>query len=519
MALPRFFDRVTHSIISAAGPVDCASIAAHLQDKVVRVVAPDWITDVEGHSEGFLVACNLLARTYPALVVDAPEPIREAAIDTILAINPACDLVGNDVQPNATLTWGIGPVSASEVCASAAGWNTFLDEAVPAAPSACSSLAAMASAALGVREIFRAVLGDLTGDSRSGGTAIGWNLITLREPEAGVPPLVRGVDFGDIVLVGCGAIGQAFVAAMRAANSRGRLVAIDPEDIELSNLQRYVLTTNGDVGEAKTSLVARAFLGTEIEVVQERRTWSLDGEQSPVCLVCALDTVADRIGCQGSLPRTIYNAYTGDQDLGWTRHERFGEDACLACIYWPSQREASWTEQVARSLGMEGDGKRIALYKISRITIGEPLPPAILVSNGVAAELAAKWGQNSLVDDLATIFDLSDHVKLEWSGKDIDAVYSEGLCGGRLVEVLDRGKNDLLLVPLAHESVLAGVMLAASVLAAHHPDLRDVRHPDTKGAVRLNGNPGLPYTSAPARLDQCICSDPAFTSHYHELWP
>lgn len=518
MALPRFFDRVTHSIISAAGPVDCASIAAHLQAKAVRVVAPDWITEVGGHREGFLVACNLLARMYPTLIVDAPEPIREAAVETILAVNPACDLVGDEAQPNAALTWGAGPVSATEVCVSAAGWNVLLDDAVPDASTPCSPLAAMASAALGVREVFRAVLGDLTDDHRNGGTPLGWNLITLREPEDGIPPLVEGVDFGELALVGCGAIGQSFVDAIRASNSRGRLVAIDPEDVELSNLQRYVLTTNGDVGEAKTSLVARALQGTEVEVVQQRRAWSLDDGLSPACLVCALDTVTDRIGCQGSLPRTIYNAYTGDQDLGWTRHERFGEDACLACIYWPSQREASWTDQVARSLGMEADGKRIALYKVSGIGIGEPLPPAILASNGVAPELAAQWGQKSLLDDLTEAFGLSEQVKSEWCDKDIDAVYSEGLCGGRLVEVLDRGKNELLLVPLAHESVLAGVMLAASVIAAHHPELRDVRHPDTKGAVRLSGAPSLPYTSAPARLDECICSDPAFTGHYHESW-
>jgi hypothetical protein len=519
MALPRFLDRVTHSIISAAGPVDCASIAAHLKTKAVRIIASDWITEVEGHREGFLVACNLLARTYPVLIVEAPEPIREAAIETILAINPVCDLVGNDVEPNATLTWGVGPVSASEVCVSAVGWNVLLDGAVPETPTACSPLAAMASATLGVREVFRAVLGDLTGDLRCGGTAIGWNIITLRDREEGIPPLARGVDFGELVLVGCGAIGQAFVAAMGASNCRGRLVAIDPEDVELSNLQRYVLTTNGDVGEAKTSLVTRALEGSEVEVVQERRVWSLDDGSSPACLVCALDTVEDRIGCQGSLPRTIYNAYTGDQDLGWTRHERFGDDACLACIYWPHEREASWTDQVARSLGMEADGKRIALYKVSRLSIGEPLPPAILARNGVEAELAAKWGQSSLLDGLAAIFGLSEQVKSEWSDKDIDAVYSEGLCGGRLVEVLDRGKNELLLVPLAHESVLAGVMLAASVIAAHHPELRDARHPDTKGAVRLSGDPGLPYTSAPASIDQCICSDPIFTGHYHELWP
>ena len=43
-----------------------------------------------------------------------------------------------------------------------------------------------------------------------------------------------------------------------------------------------------------------------------------------------------RIGIQAGLPLRIYNAFTGPLDLGWSRHERFGDEPCLACLYWPT---------------------------------------------------------------------------------------------------------------------------------------------------------------------------------------
>ena len=54
----------------------------------------------------------------------------------------------------------------------------------------------------------------------------------------------------------------------------------------------------------------------------------------------ALDSPEARIAVQASLPGPLYNAWTHPADVGWSRHERFGEDPCLACLYWPDEATA-----------------------------------------------------------------------------------------------------------------------------------------------------------------------------------
>lgn len=518
MALPRFFDRVSHAVITAAGPVALDGVAELVEKRRIRLVAPQWIDDVAGHRAGFLLSANLLARVYPSIAVSAPTSIRDDVVNLIRAINPDCDVDDDGDDFSATLHWGLGSVSATEICVSANAWSVLLDGAVAEVPSTCSPLAAMAAAAIGVGEVFRAAVGGSIGNAREEGVALAWDLVTLNDRPADAPCDVSGLGVGELTLVGCGAIGQAFVAALAESGVGGHLVAFDPEEIELSNLQRYVLTTNGDVAEHKTSLVTRALSHSMISVEERPCRWSLDANAPPAVLVCALDTERDRIESQASLPRAIYNAYTGDLDLGWSRHERFGEDACLACLYWPTGDAPSSIEQIAKSLDMEADARRVALYKVSEVPIGQPLPPAVLQQNGVDPETAVKWSSISLLADIVARFELDDEVAEQWSGKDIDDLYTEGLCGGALVELLKDGKHDLLVVPLAHHSVLAGVMLAVTVLCAIHPELRPARHVDGKAALRVAGSPEVPYTVTPAPLAPCICSDDVFRLQYRELW-
>jgi len=518
VALPRFFDRVSHAVITAAGPVALDGVAELVEKRRIRLVAPDWIDDVDGHRAGFLMSANLLARVYPSIGVDGPHSILGDAVNLIRAINPDCDVDCDGDDFSATLHWGQGPVSATEICVCANAWSVLLDSAVTEVPARCSPLAAMAAAAIGVGEVFRAAVGGSIGNAREGGVALTWDLVTLSDRPADAPCDLSGWGVGELTLVGCGAIGQAFVAALVESRASGHLVAFDPEEIELSNLQRYVLATNGDVAEQKTSLVARALSHSTITVEERPCRWSLDGNAPPPVLVCALDTERDRIDTQASLPRAIYNAYTGNLDLGWSRHERFGEHACLACLYWPTGAGSSSIEQIARSLDMEADAKRVALYRVSEGPIGQPLPPAVLKQNGVDPETAVKWSSVSLLADIVARFELGDEVAEQWSGKDIDDLYTEGLCGGALVELLKDGKHDLLVVPLAHHSVLAGVMLAVSVLCGFHPQLRVARHADVKAALRVAGSPDRPYTVTPAPLASCMCTDDAFRLQYEELW-
>ena len=101
------------------------------------------------------------------------------------------------------------------------------------------------------------------------------NLITLNA-DIDAPPFIPGTNVGRVTLVGAGAIGQAAVLTLRSADARGGMRIVDPEAVELSNLQRYVLTRDGDVGGPKVALAARFLEGTGLAVSRYQQPWSAD---------------------------------------------------------------------------------------------------------------------------------------------------------------------------------------------------------------------------------------------------
>jgi hypothetical protein len=158
-----------------------------------------------------------------------------------------------------------------------------------------------------------------------------FNIVTLGEPTFEMPPL-EGADLGRFNLVGAGAIGQAAALALAKSGVVGTMFAVDPEKLAVSNLQRHVLTRDDDVGAVKVDLLRERLSDTGVEVVPIPMRWDhmlVDG-QAPTLV--ALDTPEDRIGVQASLPGPVCNAWTQPSDVGWSRHERFGEQPCLACF-------------------------------------------------------------------------------------------------------------------------------------------------------------------------------------------
>lgn len=142
---------------------------------------------------------------------------------------------------------------------------------------------------------------------------------------------------GEMHLVGLGAIGHGSLWALaRQSGLSGRLHVVDHEAIELSNLQRYVLAGQAEVGLSKAALATNALRSTALEVeahpmkwaeyVARRGDWVFDR------VGVALDTAADRLAVQGALPRWIANAWTQEQDLGISRHGFDGGQACLCCM-------------------------------------------------------------------------------------------------------------------------------------------------------------------------------------------
>jgi len=119
-----------------------------------------------------------------------------------------------------------------------------------------------------------------------------------------------------------------------------------------------------------------------------------------------------------------------------------------------------------------------------------------------------------LVDDLADAAGIDVSELSAWRDRSLADVYQDGICGGALLH-LDVGEvpRDVL-VPLAHQSAFAGVMLAVELLVACVPELQARRPQATEG--RFDVLAGLPQVLPRPRVrtERCLCGDAVWRDVY-----
>lgn len=158
----------------------------------------------------------------------------------------------------------------------------------------------------------------------------------------------------------------------------------------------------------------------------------------------ALYTARDRVQVQSSLPHRIYNAWTQTGDLGVSRHNFENEEACLACLYLPTAVRRNEDEIVAEELGLEG------IEQVQRVRamlyFGEPVGEAF-------------------VKEIAALTKVDESALLPLAHLPLKAFRQKAICGSIIMRAADGSSADLE-VPMAFQSALAGVMLAAEVVAS-----------------------------------------------------
>jgi hypothetical protein len=168
---------------------------------------------------------------------------------------------------------------------------------------------------------------------------------------------LKPVDLGEIYLVGLGAVGNgALWALARTPELSGVLHLIDHETVELSNLQRYVLTTQKDIDEPKVLLAAKQLAGTNIEARPHQQRWGDYLRSVPTWkferIAVAVDNAEARQAIQAALPKWVVNAWTQPGDLGVSRHGFLGGGACLTCLYFPDEMGQHLDRIVASAIGL-----------------------------------------------------------------------------------------------------------------------------------------------------------------------
>lgn len=441
---------------------------------------------------------RLVARLYPNLLIISSsdgDQFGRYLSGLAKAINPnikvrrrgGCADVALSVGTDAPL------VDATTVYAGCDGWSARVGINGPYGISDLGNpFGAGCAACLGAANIFRHLF--LPEDS------------ALLDHDASFPtdapsfPDLRSEALADpMVLVGAGAIGNGAAWALSRVPFAGDLHVVDPETVELSNLQRYVMCVRNDQGTVKVKVIDRTFKGKNLRPSLYHGDWGSfvesHGYQWERVLV-ALDSAYDRRAVQSSLPRWIANAWTQMGDLGVSTHCFLGEDACLACLYLPTHESKSEDQIIAEGLRIPQLQERV------RFLLGTGLG----VDKDLCEAIAAAWGITTKTLD-------------PYVGGPLRNLWVNGVCGGGIIPLGEVGSTPVdLHVPLAFQSAMAGITLSAEaaldVLTGGAERRTRIRRLDVLGQVHDTS----PQFALKAKNGLCICEDPDFISVYHEKY-
>ena len=199
----------------------------------------------------------------------------------------------------------------------------------------------------------------------------------------------------------------------------GVLNVVDPESIDETNPQRYVLTDCGTRVD-KVELAASSLQNSSVKIVPLKLTWAdFIATGKPYSLVAtAVDTAEARVEIQAGLPKHILNAWTQHGDLGVSRHSFVGGQACLACLYIPLYARPSEDLLVQQAIRYSGDIMAIR----NLLYTNEPLD--------------MNWIER-IADDMR----VDRNLTLPFLGRPLRELYQKGICGGILRPVVSRKQD------------------------------------------------------------------------------
>ncbi|WP_325308354.1 E2 ligase fold family C protein [Longimicrobium sp.] len=503
VALARYFDKAILAGSSVLQGFDPAAFTKTLESHVIGIAWDGPAAESQEGRTALALIVELLARLYPVLAFAQDDGETSAFAASLIAraraINERLDLA----EPAAAMVWvcvGQGAAPANDALALHVGSDGWIARFSSRGPvpvgSSPNPFGAAAAACLGAANVFRYVFGDqLVAGDLDGDVQI--SVLTLDPLEAEpTNPTLPPVDFGEAFLVGAGAIGSATVWTLtRVPALAGTLHVVDGEKLDLSNVQRYVGSSEAEIGTVKVELAARALANTGLRVEPAAMRWGeflkRRGDWGLESVLVALDSAEDRILVQGALPRWIANAWTQPGDIGVSRHDFDDERACLACLYTPKAVQPHLRDKVAEDLKLT--------------TVEAKARVSNLLYNGDAV------GEEFL-REVATAMNMDVQPLLPFADKPLIEFYHVAVCGGLILSLGGGSDASRAEVPLAFQSAMAGVLLAAE-LVAHAGGLRSVPLAVTTkiNLLRPLGSVlCLPHGKAPG----CICGDEDYLAAY-----
>jgi Prokaryotic E2 family C/ThiF family len=502
MAIANFFDKVALGAAPLLQGFDRDEFERILLENHIAVRFDRGAAETfEGRTQLELVV-NLFARLYPVISIYSIEDVSltKELEDMAKAINPDIEL-SPATEPTIMIIIG----STDFVCpglilyAGSDNWNVKFSLGSPVGTGASNNpFGAGSAACFAAANVFRSVFKSQLPFSDIDSDFV-FSVLDHAIDPASNGPQIRTVLFEDLTIAGLGAIGNSLIWSLSKLNTlNGNITLVDHENIGLSNLQRYVLAGQNDVGSVKVDLAESMFYNPGIHITKVPEKWNDWIQQQPgrrldTVAVC-VDNIKDRRLMQGSLPVEIYNAWTQQENLGISRHRDFISGTCLCCMYFPTEVSTSRSQEIADALGMSEFEPTIRKYLANEYPVDEPL--IALIANF-----------NKMEPDTLQAY----------LGTSVQSLYADAVCGGIFMKINHssvQGMNPNMQVPTAFESAFAGILLGIEIVngANHYRDYQETT--TTQFNLIRALNPYINLNTEKAR--NCICTDPVYQDVYRK---
>ena len=511
MALANFFDKIHFGAAQILKNYNRSAFETKLLSNCIGLSVGNLALQTYEGRVALDLITRLLARLYPNIkfIITSTEQDGASYINQLESIareiNPNIELsddqeetflicIGSDSENNRSIpTFYLGSDN----------WKAFHSTTTPQKIGVSQNpFGAAAAVCIAYSNLFRFMFADELGKPLLDDNVCFSTYSQTTDPSNKEPELSMEAPI-DFTLIGAGAIGNAALWALtKISNARGEITLIDKETISLSNLQRYTLITQNHVDQSKVEVIRQIFQDERSRIIINpipSKWQEVVGKlkKNQLRLVgTAIDTKYERLLLQSTLPKKILNAWTSPECVGVSRHLDFLQEVCLSCLYLPSSKEKSESEKIAQALNMVAHEPFVREY----LAIKKPVDDRFI---SVVAEIG-KIDRNRL-----SLF----------KDQPVQVLYSEGICGGGLLSVqTDSTVPQDMEVPLAHESALAGILLAAEIVI----DSLELRPGTIEPLTKLNLmrplHPYLKENENKSFSGRCICQDDVFQKRYKEKW-
>ena len=338
-----FNDQVVQKNISAVsaliGKADELDVRKRLDSYKADVILQDSAKNNENFQIACITALNLLPRLLRNVSYSgAPSILRSFPPSHVSKIS----LGNDDCDPSATLIFGSEPMPVKNpLYVGSEGWSCYLSKENPSPWEMVNynALSSMYAGSLVVGEVFKDLLPEIPSKKIN---TLEYDLITHGSAQQPVlqPKIPEIIHIDDLLLVGCGAIGQAFCYGLRLTSKiSGRMTFVDNDNLEKSNEQRYLAAFEEYRGKNKAVILAEllkrgnpALFTTAIPMTYEDYANSASCSTAREEVVSVVDNVWTRLNVQAGMPKTLWNGWTdvdtGTLRYGIGRHSIVGEYEC-----------------------------------------------------------------------------------------------------------------------------------------------------------------------------------------------